>query len=346
MTLETEIGEQPEGVARLLSDGAGPIEAVAAAVTRASFDHVVIAARGSSDHAAIYGQYLLGVRNGLVVGLAAPSIVSVYRATLRLDRALVIGISQSGESPDIVSVVAAARDQGRPSIAITNAPGSALARAADHVIDLDAGPELSIAATKTYTAELLALAMLSVALRGDSPGRDPDLRRVPRALEEALGAGAEASAAAAMLAGSDHAQVVGRGFGYATAREWALKLKELAGILADPYSAADMEHGPVALVGPGACVLAVATSGRTLPGMRRLLVRLRDDLGAETIVLSDRPDVRRLGARSVTAPGGLPEWLAPIGSIVPAQLVAVEAARLRGHDPEHPRHLSKVTRTR
>ena len=272
MTLLSEIREQP-AVAAALLDRAPAIARVGAALREREIEHVVIAARGSSDHAAIYAQYLFGVRLGLPVGLATPSIVSLYGAAPRFGRALVIGISQSGASPDIVGVVAAARDQGVPTIALTNEPGSALAATADHLVDLGAGPELAVAATKTYTAELLALAILAAALgSGEDPRvADPGLGQVPAVLERAFGAEDDARAVAAGLAAHEACIVVGRGFEYATARELALKLKELAQVVADPYSAADFRHGPLALVSAGFPVLANATAGRAAADMEAVV---------------------------------------------------------------------------
>ncbi len=347
MTLADEIHEQPAVAARLL-DHAQEIAAVARAVRAHEVEHVVIAARGTSDHAAIYAQYLFGVRLGLPVGLATPSVLSLYHARPRFGRALVVGISQSGASPDIVGVVAAAREQGVPTIAITNDPSSALAARADHVIDLLAGPERAVAATKTYTAELLALAILAAGLAsGDDPLRaDPGLARLPQAIAEALATDGDAADAARELARHDACVVVGRGYDYATAREWALKLKELAQVVADPYSAADFRHGPVALVSAGFPVLAVAPSGSTAADVEALLRRLRDDLRADILVASDSAALRALGRRSLPLPAGLPEHLVPIVSIVPGQLFAHHLALARGLDPDLPRNLTKVTQTR
>jgi glucosamine--fructose-6-phosphate aminotransferase (isomerizing) len=346
MTLATEIAEQPAVVARLL-DRAAAVGRVAESVLTHDIEHVLIAARGTSDHAAIHAQYLLGVRLGLQAGLATPSVLSLYGAEPRLRRTLVVGISQSGASPDIVAVVASGRRQGAPTIAITNDPASPLAEAADHVIDLDAGPELAVAATKTYTAQLAAIALLVAALaRPDDPlAADPELAGVPAAMVDALATESLVAEAARALAPRDACVVVGRGFGYATAREWALKLKELAHVVADPYSAADFRHGPVALIESGFPVLAVAPSGKAAPDMADLLRRLRDELAADTLVLSDDPGLRALGRRAVPLPA-VPEHLAPMTSILPGQLYAMHATVERGHDPDHPRSITKVTRTR
>jgi glucosamine--fructose-6-phosphate aminotransferase (isomerizing) len=345
MALRDEIHEQAAAARRQLDEDHTPIAAIAAAVQSRDVNTVVIAARGTSDHAAIYAQYAFGIRHRLTVALAAPSIVSVYGVEPRFERSLVIGISQSGASPDVVGVIAAARRQGAPTIAITNDASSSLAGAAEHLIDLRAGPELAIAATKTYTTSLLAIARLSAALGSDAAAA-AELDQVPDAIEEALAMEPEVASVAGHLNAVDRCVVLGRGYEYATAREWALKLKELAQVFADPYSAADFQHGPVALVEPGVPVLAILPESPTAAGLIELLGVLRRDHGAEVIVLSDTAAGRSLGSRSIAIPGGVPEWLRPIVSIVPAQLFAYHLTRARGLDPERPRHLRKVTLTR
>jgi len=344
MTLHDEIAEQPEVAARLLATQTKPIDAMAGWLRGRPFRHVVIAARGTSDHAAIYAQYVMGVRNRLSVGLGTPSVVSLYDVVPDFADTLVIGISQSGASPDIVSVISAARAQGAPTIAITNEPSSALAVAADRTIPLGAGPERAIAATKTYTAELLAIALLSAAL-ADDPADRAALAALPETLARALALEPEIERIAADQAGADRALVIARGFEYATAREWALKLKELGQVFADPYSAADFQHGPLALVEAGVPVLAIARAGAPEADLVALLARLRADLDAELLVLSDRPAALATATWPVRLPDGTPEWLGPIVSIVAGQLHALHLTRARGLDPEQPRNLRKVTRT-
>jgi glucosamine--fructose-6-phosphate aminotransferase (isomerizing) len=345
MGVRDEILEQPGSARRLLELEAERVERIAAAVNERSVDFVMVAARGTSDHAAIYAQYLFAVRHGLVVALAAPSTITYYGAEPRLDHALVLGISQSGRSPDIVGVVETARKQGALTLALTNDPDSPLAAAAELLIDLRAGPERAVAATKTYVAELVALARLSVALRPDPEGTAA-LEALPEQLAMALESESAAEKAAARLASMSWCAVLGRGFEYATAREWALKLKELALVLADPYSSADFRHGPVTLVEPGFPVLAVATTGAVLPDMRELLQQLRDEQHADLVVISDDEDIGRLAADHLPIPPGVPEWLRPAVSIVPAQLFGYHLALARGLDPEAPRGLGKVTLTR
>jgi glucosamine--fructose-6-phosphate aminotransferase (isomerizing) len=343
MSLHDEILEQPEAARRQLSSSSDALEALAARLRRKPVASVVIAARGTSDHAAIYAQYVLGVRNGLSVGLATPSVVSVYGADLDVQGSLVIGISQSGASPDIVAVVGSAARQGAPTLAITNDRTSALAAAADHDIDLAAGPELAIAATKTYTTSLLAVARLSLALAPE-PEAQRALHGLPAAMIAALELEAAVAGIVAELGPIDRCVVVGRGFEYATAREWALKLKELARVFADPYSAADFLHGPIALVQPGIPALVLAPAGAAADSMTDLLADLRAR-DVESVVLSDLAATRALGRWPVALPDGVPEWLRPIVSIVPGQLFAYHLTRARGLDPDAPRYLAKVTRT-
>lgn len=344
MTLRDEILQQPEVAATFIAAQSDAIESIAAALRASSFRHVVIAARGTSDNAAIYAQYVLGVRHRLSVGLGTPSIVSLYGGRPDFTDALVIGISQSGASPDIVAVVAEARAQGAITIAITNTPDSALAATADRTIALCAGPERAVAATKTYTTELLAVAHLSAAL-ADDPADRAAIAAIPETLARALTLEPEMERIAVDQAAATRTIVIARGFEYATAREWALKLKELARVFADPYSAADFQHGPLALVEPGVPVLAVVRAGAPEADLVTLLQRLRTELDAALLVLSDREPALALATWPVRLPGGTPEWLGPIVSIVPGQLHAFHLTRARGLDPETPRNLRKVTRT-
>jgi glucosamine--fructose-6-phosphate aminotransferase (isomerizing) len=345
MGLRDEIREQPAVIARLIGDGREAIERVAALLRARGVDEIVIAARGTSDHAAVYAQYVLGARLAMPVALAAPSLVTLYGVEPRFGRSAVVGISQSGESPDVVAVVAAARRQGAPTIAITNSPDSPLARAADETIDLAAGEERAVAATKTYTAELTAIALLAVALGGGDEAAEAALATLPSAVAAALEVEPTAERIATSRSAIHGVVVLGRGFEYATAREWALKLKELARLLADPYSSADFQHGPLALLEPGFPVFALAPSGPPADGQVALLARLRADFDVDLVVVSDRDDALALG-EGLRLPPDVPDWLMPIVSIVPAQLVAYHLARARGLDPDSPRHIRKVTLTR
>jgi glucosamine--fructose-6-phosphate aminotransferase (isomerizing) len=344
MGLRDEILEQPAAAQRLLDSAATAFAPISAAVRSRRPRFAVIAARGTSDNAGIYAQYLLAVRNGLVVALAAPSTISLYGARPNMADALVVGISQSGRSPDIVAVVKEGRRQGALTVALTNDPDSPLAETSDHVIDLRAGPERATAATKTYTTELLAAALLSAAIDPTSPGETDELAALPALISAALTTEYQAGDLAAAHADRQRAVVLGRGYSYASAREWALKLQELALVAAMSYSAADFEHGPLALAEPGLPVLAVAPSGAGLDAQVALLTRLKEDHGARLLVISDAPEARDID-EGLTVPRGIPPWLAPIVEIVPAQLYAYHLTVARGLDPDHPRTISKVTET-
>jgi glutamine---fructose-6-phosphate transaminase (isomerizing) len=342
MGLNDEIAAQPEIAARLLAEAPAQLDPLVAAVRARRITHVVIAARGTSDHAAVYAQYVLGALAGLPVALAAPSLFTLYASPPRVGDALVIGISQSGRSPDIVSVVEEARRQGALTAALTNGLTSPLASAAEHGIDLRAGAERSVAATKTYTAALLVIAMLAVALGDDADGRAA-LAGVPDAQRAALGLADRAASLADDRAGLADCVVLGRGFNLATAHEWALKLKELAYVRAQAYSSADFQHGPVASLAPGGDVLAIVARGPLAADAIDLVRQLRSDRRARVLLLAGEslPGVDHLGF-----PDTLPEWLSPVVDIIPAQLFAAALARAKGLDVERPRGLHKVTLTR
>ncbi|HNS52075.1 MAG TPA: SIS domain-containing protein [Anaerolineae bacterium] len=342
--LYREMREQPEVLARLLEAEQPAAEALAAEIIRRRARYLVIAARGSSGNAARYANYLLGAVNGLVVALATPSLYTLYGSPPSLEGAVVLGISQSGKSPDIVAVVAEGRRQGALTAAITNEPGSDLGRTAEHVLALHAGAERSVAATKTYTAELAAIALLSCALVGDSQ-RSDELRRVPRQVAEALELPSPVVSAAERCRTVSSSVVLGRGYNNATAFELALKLKELTYTLAEPYSSADFLHGPLALVGQGFPAIVIAPSGIVLPEVLGLVSTLRQR-EAELMVISDNADALATADLPLPLPVGVPEWLSPITAILPGQLLALHLAVVRGIDPDRPRGLRKVTETR
>lgn len=341
--LHREIHEQPAVIERLLREQRGATLDLARAIRTRDVTHVVVAARGTSDNAARYAKYALGARNGLLVGLAAPSLYSVYKSPPRFHRALVLGISQSGRSPDIVGVLAEARRQGALTAVITNDPRSDLAGEGDVVVDLGAGEEKSVAATKTYTAELAAIALLSATL-GEDASAVSALERVPDAVAETLAAGAACSRVAGRLREMVRSVVIGRGYNYATAFEISLKLKELTYTVVEPYSSADFLHGPLALLEEGFPVLVVAPSGSLLEEMRALVATLRERR-ADVVCISDDAATRAAAQDSVEVPP-LPEWLSPFTLVVPGQLLALHLAHERGYDVDSPRAIRKVTETR
>ena len=342
--LYREIQEQPQ-VLRTLLDAEKPVvRRLAAAIKQREIQFVMIAARGTSDNAGRYANYLLGALNGLPVALATPSLYTVYKRPPHLTNALVLGISQSGRSPDVVAVLEDAQRQGALCAAITNNPDSDLAHHADFVVQLHAGEEMAVAATKTYTSQLTAIALLGAMLADDLALLN-ELERLPEAVTQVLKVEQTVSELAQRYRYMQDCVVIGRGFNYATAYELALKLKELTYTIADPYSSADFMHGPLALIKNGFPVIVFAPSGVMLPELRSFIevLRTRD---AEAIVISDVADVRAMGRMEIPLLATVPEWLSPVTAIVPGQLFAMFLAHARDYDPDHPRGLGKVTETR
>jgi glucosamine--fructose-6-phosphate aminotransferase (isomerizing) len=339
-----EIHEQPTVLSYLLTQERKVIQQLAAAIKQSQITHVVIAARGTSDNAGRYAQYLLGAVNGLTVALATPSLFSIYKQPPRFGNALVLGISQSGKSPDIVAVLAEARRQGALTAAITNMADSDLGREADFVIDQRAGIEHSIAATKTYTSQLEAIALLSASLAEDGQMLAA-LEQISDTVAAILSLEPEIGQIAQRYRYMRDCVVIGRGYNYATAFELALKLKELTYIIAEPYSSADFMHGPLALIEHGFPAIVIAPSGAMLPEMQAF-ARTLNQREAEVIAISDDADMLALARIPLALSHTVPEWLSPITAIIPGQLFAMHLASVRDYDPDHPRGLRKVTETR
>jgi glucosamine--fructose-6-phosphate aminotransferase (isomerizing) len=337
-----EIREQPEVAARLIEKSGAAIDAVGAQYTERRPHGFVIVARGSSDHAALYAKYLFGKRNRALVSLAAPSLFTRYASPPRLDGQCVIGISQSGASPDVIAVIEEAARQGAMTVAITNEAESRLASVAGLVVPLRAGPERSVPASKTYTASILALALISQAIdREDSFGIS--LARVPSSIAGALKAERDLEKLVPALAGP-RAIVLGRGFNFSTAEEIALKLTETSYVLARAWSVADFEHGPIAVVEPAFPVLLVGGGGAVEADLESIARRLVD-YGCRVIGLFDGPGTPVGVDAAAVHDSGLPEELTPLTLAVLGQLLAYRVAVARGVDPDRPRALHKITRT-
>jgi glucosamine--fructose-6-phosphate aminotransferase (isomerizing) len=342
--LQNEIRQQPQVLMTLLDRETKNVWRIAADLRARNIKYLIVAARGTSDNAARYGQYLLGAYNRLPVGLATPSLFSVYGQPPRLEDSLVIGISQSGQSPDIVAVLKEAQRQDVPTLAITNDPASPLAAQGDYVLSLHAGKEQAVAATKTFTAQLTALALLSCAL-GDDSDRLEALQRVHLAVEHILGREELIARAVERYRYMETCVVLGRGYNYATAFEIALKLKELNYLIAESYSSADFMHGPIAVIGSGFPTMVVAPSGKMFPTMRDFSLELKSR-GGELLIISDQQDLLAEAVTPLPLPEGVPEWLSPIVAVVPGQLFALHLTLAKGNDPDQPQGLQKVTITR
>lgn len=361
-----EIHEQPDVVRAAISGAVDSVACVAAHLASRGIDVIVLAARGTSDHAALYGQYLFQYLDGIPVSLATPSLFTIYGATLRLEHALVIGISQSGQSTDIVEVLTKSRLAGAYTVGITNFADSPLAQAAEQTLLCRAGVERSVAATKTYTTTCALLAALAAAMPGGERLRG-GVEYLPDLIGAALDVEQTVSRAVVRYAHARDCVVLGRGFQYGTARETALKLEETCYVITTPFSTADFRHGPAALTERGLPVILFAPPGRTSDEAHELLQWLRER-GADCVVVAQEDRLLELATTPVPlrlpslggdagqpargdadAHGGgvtVDELLAPVPYIVPGQLFAHYLALGKGLDPDHPRGLSKVTQTR
>lgn len=326
--MAAEIAEQPAALQRLLSDGSAAIAEVRERIRQSSPRFVLFAARGTSDHAALYAKYLTEIHLGLPAGLASPSTLTVYGSRPDLRDVLWIAVSQSGSSPDLVDSTVAARECGALTVAVTNNTASKLAGAADLVVDVHAGLERAVAATKTYTTELLALRLMLLGPDGTDA--------LPAAAQQTLADGAGVTAAQRYRY-ADRLITTARGYSYPSAREAALKLMETSYVSAQAFSAADLLHGPMAMIDSGIPVLAVVSPGRGGEAMNSALDRLRDT-GADILRIGPDGDVP-------IASAGVPEDLLPVLEILPLQQLAWRIALDRGGDPDRPRGLLKATST-
>ncbi|MGW2590381.1 SIS domain-containing protein [Streptomyces sp. NPDC001515] len=337
-----EMAEQPAMLRRVLARGAPAIRAVAAEIAARGPRFVLLTARGSSDNAALYAKYLLEINLGLPCGLASMSTTTAYGARPDLRDVLVVTVSQSGGSPDLVASTRAAREAGAVTLAVTNSPDSPLAAVSEYHIDVLAGPEKALPATKTYTASLLALYLFTEGLRGGdgaAAGVLPDLAEAVLARRD------EVRALASRYRFAERMVLTSRGYGYPTAKEAALKLMETSYIPALSYSGADLLHGPLAMVDNISPVIAVVPEGRGGEALRPVLDRLRGR-GADLFVVGARPRVEEASAGFVLPTAGVAEEVQPVLEILPLQLLAHEVTIARGQDPDAPRALAKVTETR
>jgi len=340
-----EIREQPEALERTLRMGLRAAARLAKEVAQKRPKLIVLAARGTSDNAAQFGRYLLEITTGIPVSLAAPSIYTLYDARVELKHALIVAISQSGESTDTNLVLERGREQGALTVGITNEPASSLAKLAEHLFLVRAGRERSVAATKTYTGQVMSLYLLAHALGGKI--RIDDLKKIPDWAAKALELESEITARAERYRFMERAVVVGRGLNYSNAFEFALKLMETCYVVAERFSSADFLHGPIAMVERSFPMFLFAPPGVTWDGMRNMMERL-NALNADSLIITDKSNREAcdLNPRAVVIGAKLArEVYTPIPYIIPAQIFAASLASWKGLDPDRPRTLSKVTRT-
>jgi len=344
-----EIRQQPQTLDRTLRGELRGFEKLKRHFAEKPPRMVALAARGTSDNAAQFGRYLIEITTGIPVSLSAPSVSTLYHSKLQLDDTLLVAISQSGESTDTNAILEAGRDCGAFTIGVTNEKESTMAKLADHTVLVRAGKEKSVAATKTYTGQLLSFYLLAWAL-GAKIDID-DLRRLPELAAAALSLEDVIRARAERYRFMDHAVVVGRGLNYCNAFEWALKLMETNYIIAERFSQADILHGPIAMVGNAFPAFLLCPSGPTWPAMKELAARF-SGLKTESLAITDQSNKEAQGSSALVIPaklgytGALPaDVFTPIPYILPAQLFAATLAEVRGLNPDEPRGLSKVTLT-
>ena len=337
-----EIAEQPAALAQTIKEERNKIARLGKFLKERDIDLIVLVARGSSDNAALFGRYLLEVTTGIPVSLSAPSVHTLYGAKLKLQNALVVGVSQSGEGEDINRVLENARAGGAHTVGITNEPSSVMVSLVDETLLMHGGRERSVAATKTFTGQMILFYMLAAELAGRDCGLDYDL--IPEFAARALEQQPAILELVQRYVFMENCVVVGRGLAYANAYELALKLMETCYVVAERFSSADFLHGPLAMVERHFPVIIFAPPGVMLPGVIDLMRRL-SELRADTLAITSDLNAAGNCARAVIMPREIDEFLAPIPYIIPAQLFAALLAEAKGLDPDAPRSLSKVTRT-
>lgn len=337
-----EIEQQPAAIERTIKRELKKIERFASKLKANRPRLIVLVARGSSDNAALFGRYLLELSTGIPVSLAAPSVHTLYRAKLDLRETLVIGISQSGEGDDINFTLENARKCGAVTLAITNEADSTMAKLCDETFQIHAGRERSVAATKTFTGQLLIFHLLAHALGNHLPKTEID--RLPELAASSLTLREQVAGLVERYAFMNHCVVVGRGLNYANAYEFAIKMMETSYVVAERFSGADFLHGPIAMVDHDFPVFFFAPPGPTLKGMVELIQRA-NTLSTETLVISSEAPAIKAAKRAIKIPQRIDEMLSPIPYIIPAQLFAALLAEAKGLSPDQPRSISKVTKT-
>ncbi|HEY3417502.1 MAG TPA: SIS domain-containing protein [Armatimonadota bacterium] len=341
-----EIREQPLALNRLIDAELQHVWKMAQGWHESPPRFIFLAARGTSDHAALYAKYLFETRTGIPTGLAAPSIASIYQTKVNLAGGLVVGISQSGEAADVIAVIENANRDGADTLAITNVADSPLTKMAKHTILLHAGPERSVAATKTFTSTMGALLLVAAAI-----SRKPELRteldRLPDLLADVLENEGQIRAKVERFRYLEECVVLGRGYNLSTAYELALKMRETSYTRAQPFASPDFIHGPIAIIDAGYPVIAFANRGPSLPSVMQVIAQTQAR-GAEAVVIGNAPEALEVAdiAFPVNADLDVPEEISPFPAITAGQIFAYALAVVKGLDPDKPRGLKKVTITR
>ncbi|MCU1288368.1 MAG: Glutamine--fructose-6-phosphate transaminase (isomerizing) [Acidobacteria bacterium] len=335
-----EIAEQPAVLERTIQAEQSKVAKLGEFLRKKEIDLIVLVARGSSDNACQLGRYLIEATTGIPVSLSAPSIFTLYKSKLNLKRALVIGVSQSGEGDDINQVLENAKNSGAYTLGITNESESTMAKLADETLLIHAGREKSVAATKTYTGQMLHFYMLAAQLSDEAI----QFEKIPQYAEQVLQLKSKVEELVERYVFMENCVVVGRGMNYGNSYELALKLMETCYVVAERFSSADFFHGPLAIIERRFPVILFAPTGVTKQSNLDLLTRLKD-LHADSLSITNDPEIAALSSRSLMMPAEIDEFLSPIPNIIPAQLFAALLSEAKGINPDAPRSLSKVTKT-
>lgn len=335
-----EIAEQPSALQNTIDSERGKAASIGEFLRNRGINLIVIVARGSSDNASLFGRYLIEITCGIPVSLCAPSVFTLYNAKLNLSRALVIGVSQSGEGTDINTVLESAKNSGAFTLAITNESASTMAGITDETLLIHAGREKSVAATKTYTGQMLHFYMLAEALGGTKL----DYSKIPAFTQAALELRPEIESIVGRFTDMAKCVVVGRGLNYGNSYELALKLMETCYVVAERFSSADFFHGPLAIVESSFPAIVFGPTGVTRTSNLDLLARLKE-LNAYSLSITNDDDIAAASSYALRMPKEIDEFLSPIPFIVPGQLFAALLATKKDIDADAPRSLSKVTKT-
>lgn len=335
-----EITEQPVVLERTIQAEREKLAKLGTFLRNKDIDLIVLAARGSSDNACQFGRYLLEVTTGIPVSLSAPSVFTLYKAKPNLKRALVVGVSQSGEGVDINNVLETAKESGAYTLGITNEADSSMAKIADETLLIHAGREKSVAATKTYTGQMLHFYLLAAQLADEKIA----FEKIPHFAAQVLQLKSKVEELVERYVFMENCVVVGRGMNYGNSYELALKLMETCYVVAERFSSADFFHGPLAIVERRFPVLMFAPTGVTRQSNLDLLKRLQE-LHADSLAITNDEEIAKLSSRTIEMPKDVDEFLSPIPFIIPAQLFAALLSKAKGIDADAPRSLSKVTKT-
>jgi glucosamine--fructose-6-phosphate aminotransferase (isomerizing) len=339
-----EIMQQPKVVENCLSLNQKTLDAITARLKEKAVSNVIIAARGTSDHAGIYGKYIIEIKKGIPVSLAAPSVFTIYEKNVKMADSLVIAISQSGRAADALEVIRSARKQGAPTVAITNFEDSPLAMESEFHLFCGAGEEKSVAATKTFMAQIYLLAQLVAAWSGDESFKK-DLAEVPSLLIKTLESAEQVKNIVNSYRFMNECFVLARGTNYAIALEASLKVQETCYVRARGYAISDFHHGPFAMVGEHMPVIVFAPKGESMKDSREMLEKLRK-AGADILVISNDSETLAMGDRSISIADNVNDFITPFINAMIAQIFACNLSVTRGLNPDTPRGLSKVTYTR